>query len=316
MHAREVRIARSAYHRATMNEDMQVKAAPDGERISEPTEAKTVDGDRVGEPMEANATVEGDRVGESMEAQAAIDGEREVGAPAAKPAGYPFSVLRVLGTALRVTKRNFVPFFVLACVLEAPGFLLGQFGHVRENFAITLPVTTITGALMSAVVMYGVIMELHGSRPSTGMCIEKGFGQLVRVLGVTIVSTLAIGGATLLLVIPGIVVALMLYVVVPVTVVEDVGIGEAMKRSRDLTAGRKSDLFLIAVLSVAISAVIEWVALTQLEPEAAIAWRGITSALSKMFFAVTTAVVYVELRKLRDGTQIPELATAVARIRN
>lgn len=42
----------------------------------------------------------------------------------AEPAGYPFSVLRVLGTALRVTKRNFLSFFVLVCVLESPAVLL------------------------------------------------------------------------------------------------------------------------------------------------------------------------------------------------
>lgn len=232
----------------------------------------------------------------------------------AVPPGEPFSVLRVLGTALRVTKRNFVPFFVLACVLDAPDFFL-QFGAASGHPALSLLVSSITGALMSAVVTYGVIMELHGSRPSTGTCIAKGFGQLAPVLGVTMVSTIAIFGAALLLVIPGIVAALVLYVVVPVTVVEEVGIGAAMKRSRALTEGRKRDLFWILALGFTTGIVVELVAIFELDGMAAIVWRALASAGTSMFFAVTAAVAYVELRKLRDGTQIPELATAVARIR-
>lgn len=34
-----------------------------------------------------------------------------------------------------------------------------------------------------------------------------------------------------------------------------------------------------------------------------------------MYFAVAVAVTYFELRKLRDGISVPELATAFARIR-
>jgi hypothetical protein len=232
-----------------------------------------------------------------------------------KPAAYPFSVLHVLSTALRITRHNFVPFFVLACVLALPGFVLNLMGGTANLF-LGFVINLVTNALTVAVLAYGVIMELHGSRPSTRACIASGVGQIVPVLGVTLVSTIVIGGATLFLVIPGIIVALMFYVVVPVTIIERVGIDAAMKRSRQLTHGRKGDLFLIVLLSIAVSVAIELVAQYELGHNAAIAWRALGSALVTMVFAVTTAVVYVELRKLRDGTQVPELATAFARIRS
>jgi hypothetical protein len=173
----------------------------------------------------------------------------------------------------------------------------------------------VVNALTSAVLTYGVIMELHGSRPSTSSCIATGFAQLGRVLGVTLLSTLAIAGAALLLAVPGIIVFLMLFVVVPVTVVEGLGTRAAMKRSRELTDGHKGALFWVFVVFVLASGASELVAHYQLSGEAAFVWRVVWSAISTMVFAVASGVVYVELRKLRDGTQIPELATAVARLR-
>jgi hypothetical protein len=238
--------------------------------------------------------------------------ESEAPAPAPAPPS-PFSVLRILSTSLRVTKHNFVPFLVLAAVLEVPAILL-QFGRGLEDLLLSTLVGTITGALMQAVVVYGVVMELQGVRPSTGTCIRTGFAQLGRVIGVTIVSTLAMAGATLLLVVPGIIVFLMLYVTVPVTVVEGLGIRAALTRSRELTHGHKGDLFLIFII-VAVTAIPVHLIAGELGTEAAVVWRTLTSALLGMFFAVTVGVAYVELRKLRDGLHIPDLASAFARFR-
>lgn len=231
--------------------------------------------------------------------------------------GYPFSVLRVLGTALRVTKGNLIPFLVLGCLLGVPSFLLQRVsGGIGLDLLSVFVLNSIANALMTAVVVYGVIMELHGSRPSARACIAIGFRHLGPVIGVTLVSTLAICGAALLLLIPGLVVSLMLYVVVPVTIVEGLGVRAAMKRSRELTAGRKGDLFLIVILALGVGVAIELFAHYELGREAAFVWRAFGGSLSSMFFAVTVAVAYVELRKLRDGTQVPELATAVARFRH
>ncbi len=233
--------------------------------------------------------------------------------PSAPAPPYPFSVLRVLSTSLRISKANFVSFYVLALIMELPVILL-QLGGALEDVLLSLLVSFITGALMQAVVVYGVVMELQGVRPSTGACIRTGFAQIGRVLGVTVVSSFAIGGAMLLLVVPGIIVALMLYVTVPVTVVEGLGVNAAMKRSRELTHGRKGDLFLILICGAAITVPISLLA-RELGREAAVVWQTLASAFSGMFFAVTVGVAYVELRKLRDGLQIPDMAAAFARFR-
>jgi hypothetical protein len=232
-----------------------------------------------------------------------------------KPAAYPFSVLRVVATSWRVTRRNLLPFVVLACVLDAPAFLLRLLGGTSGiAMVIALPLQMIANSLTTAVVSYGVIMELNGSRPSTRACITRGLSSLGRVLGVSLISGLVILAAMLLLIIPGIIVALTFFVIVPVTMIENLGIRAAMKRSRQLTAGRKGDLFLIAMIMGAFSVGIALVA-NQLDPWAAWLWRVTGTALSSTFSAVTGSVVYVVLRQLREGTQVPEIATAFARIR-
>ncbi|MBV8761250.1 MAG: hypothetical protein JO257_28390 [Deltaproteobacteria bacterium] len=233
--------------------------------------------------------------------------------PPPKPQ-YPFRVLEVLSTALRITKHNFVPFFLLTCALQVPATLLLLAG-VAKYTVLALVVQLFVNAFTQAVVAYGTIMELQGSRPSTRTCIATGFAQLGRVLGVSFVSALAIGGAMLLLVVPGIIVSLMLYVVVPVTLIEGLGIRAAMSRSRKLTDGRKGDICLILMLASGIGILLEAYAYPSVGHEAAIVWRGIVSALTTMFFGVTVAVTYFELRKLRDGLEVPALATAFARIR-
>jgi hypothetical protein len=228
-------------------------------------------------------------------------------------ANDPFSVLRVMATAWRITKHNFVPFLVLAIVLELPGTLL-QLGGGTSSVLLSIFASTITGALMQAVVVYGVVMELQGTRPSTGACVRAGFAHLGRVVGVTVVSTFAVAGAMLLLAVPGIIVFLMFYVAVPVTVVEGLGIRAALKRSRELTHGRKGALFLLFI-AAALIAIPNYFIARELGAEAAFVWRLLSSAFTGTFFAVTVGVAYVELRKLRDGIHIPDLATAFARFR-
>jgi hypothetical protein len=234
--------------------------------------------------------------------------------PAPAPKAYPFPVLPVLSRALRITKHNFVPFFVLACAVELPAIIL-LLGGLARHAMLAIFLQFIVSAFTQAVVTYGTIMELQGSRPSTNACIATGFRQLGRVLGVTIVSSLAIGGAMLLLFVPGVIVSLMMYVVVPVTLIEGLGVRAAMKRSRELTDGRKGDICLIVMLSGAVGILLELYAYRELGHDAAIVCRALVSALTTMFFAVTVAVTYFELRKLRDGIEVPELATAFARIR-
>ena len=45
------------------------------------------------------------------------------------------------------------------------------------------------GALISAALTYGVVMELNGARPSLRDCVAIGFAQLLPVVGVVFISS-------------------------------------------------------------------------------------------------------------------------------
>lgn len=236
---------------------------------------------------------------------------RDIGpTPPAPPAKqeYPFKVLAVFATAVRMTRRNFPLFLVLAAVMVLPS-LISQY----VNPMLGLLGQSVASAVATSFVSYAVIMDMNGSQQSLASCLAQGFASFWRVLAVSILSGLVIFAAVLLLIVPGIIVGLMFMVIVPVTVIEGLSPGAAMKRSRELTYGRKGDLFALAML-VGLLFVPLMVVVVQLDPAVQTISLSVASSLFSAFMSVVSAVVYVVLRQIREGTKVPELATAFARI--
>jgi len=78
-------------------------------------------------------------------------------------------------------------------------------------------------------------------------------GNMLSLLGVLILNGLAVGAATLLLIIPGIWLACRLLVVVPVALLEGEGPRGSLSRSMRLTEDHAGNAFLILLLSYAIT---------------------------------------------------------------
>jgi hypothetical protein len=225
-----------------------------------------------------------------------------------------FSVVNVLRTSLRVFGSNFVGFLLIALAVYAPVLALRVWfpQGAWELFMVFGGI--LLNTVIAAAVTYGVIMELHGTRPSLVRCVTIGVSQPFGVLGVVALSALAIVGGLLLLVVPGIVVVLMLYVVVPVAVIERPGVMAALRRSRELTDGYKGALLVIVVaLQLGTYGANEM--LGDILPVSTFVVEYVVEAIVGVFSAVTAAVAYTLLRQTREGTQVPELATAIVRTR-
>ena len=246
-----------------------------------------------------------------MSVESAPDVEPTPAVPpvADKPKQYPFKVMAVLATAFRMTRRNLPLVLILAAVMTIPN-LLAQY----TTPLVAMLCQSVASAIATAFVSYAVIMDMNGTRPSLRACIAYGISRFWAVLGVSIFSAFAIIAGAMLLVVPGIIVALMFFVIVPVTVIERVGLDAAMKRSRELTSGRKGDLFVLGMCLGVLAVPFAMVAVS-LEPWALKIWLGVFTTLVATFMSVLSAVVYVVLRQLREGTQMPELALAIARVR-
>jgi hypothetical protein len=237
-----------------------------------------------------------------------------------------FTIGNAIDRGFRVWARNLVPFTLLTVVVYAPlivgAYLLTHRDVERSTLRLYGPVSalvvSVLNILLSAVLTYGVVMELRGARASLVACIAVGLRRFIPALGVALLTMLAVAGGTLLLIVPGVIVGCMLYVAVPASIVEKPGVLGALRRSRELTDGRKVDIFALTLLVGLLPGLLATVArfwLLGLDDSraSASAWidyihvqTGLTVAVGA-FGAVFPAVSYFLLRQDREGASLDEL---------
>jgi len=93
------------------------------------------------------------------------------------------------------------------------------------------------------------VSELYlGRTTSIGASLRRAWGQLANLFGVCLLNGLAVIGAMILLIIPGIYVACRLITCVPAALLEDLGARESLERSFRLTKGSAGRAFVIYLL--------------------------------------------------------------------
>jgi len=239
-----------------------------------------------------------------------------------------FSIGRVLGTGFKIWARNFIPFTLLAVVIYSPMVIwsvmlasdpLGNIDSLQHYDTYLGLFAFASNVAIAAVLTYGVVMELQGSHASMGACVAKGLGRLLPVIGVVLLSLLAIVVGMIALIIPGLIVSLMLYVATPVAVIEKTGVVESMRRSRHLTQGNKGALFVVVLVLGLIGFAVKQIQVSMLVPhEPSEALRALpmliyvglgTTIVLGALGAVMSAVAYYYLRLDKEGTSATELAS-------
>lgn len=227
----------------------------------------------------------------------------------------------MLTTTLRIVGRNALALAVLAVILYAPALVLELSAPDHDRFLAKFTVGLLLDAVMASLVTYAVVMELRGTRPSYRVCASIGVTRIPAVVAVSLVSLLAIGGGLVLLVVPGIVIMLMLFVAVPAAVVERLGVNGSLSRSKQLTDDNKGKLVWIVVALAVINHGARELLHDVLPIDAAAVTTVIVQALKGVISAVAAAVAYTALRDeraacgLEAAGQVPVLATAVATVR-
>ncbi len=93
------------------------------------------------------------------------------------------------------------------------------------------------------------VSELYLGRTTTiGGSLRRVWGQLANLFGVCLLNGLAVMGAMIFLIIPGIYVGCRLITCVPAALLEDLGARESLERSFQLTKGSAGRAFVIYVL--------------------------------------------------------------------
>lgn len=251
-------------------------------------------------------------------------------------AGYGdrFEIGQVISQVFGVIGRNAVLFFTLALVITGiPQALLqffvllglpeklrtGSISPFNYFFGI-IGVTfglAILGALLNGVLTRATIEDLSDRKSSFGECLATGLSSLIPLLIVSFLVTLGGFAGALLLVVPGVILWLGWSISIPVLIQERPGVIASLQRSWELTRGNRANLFaLYLVLGLGAGAfqfvTTMIVGMFGSNPLVSAPLTGLISAIVSAVYATTAGVSYVELRAIKEGTEVEELATMFA----
>lgn len=229
----------------------------------------------------------------------------------------------LVGTTFDVWWRNAFKFAGLALLVLLPVFVVGVVAALvaawadfqrtaGRMWAPFLPVILmmLTMLVFTGSLTYGAVQHLAERPVRFGEMLAVGFRRALPVLAAGLVSYVLMLAGTVLLVIPGIIVACALSVVIPAVVVERRGPFEAIKRSWELTRGYRPAIFaswlVMWLVLLVINAALQ-IGVTLLGPLAAVI------ALPAQAFVMALpmlmpAVAYHDLRTTKEGTPSEELA--------
>jgi len=173
----------------------------------------------------------------------------------------PLTLGEMLDRAFQLYRSRFALFVGIAAVAYLPLFIMQAFplwaskaispaaGIATVLGFILLLVLRLLGVAAASSATIIVVSAAYLERPIT---IREAYGRvagmLVRVFLIMIVMGIGIGIGMLLLIVPGVILFLMWALAIPVAVLEDAGLGESFARSRQLTAGHRSRVFVIYLL--------------------------------------------------------------------
>lgn len=107
------------------------------------------------------------------------------------------------------------------------------------------------------------VSQVHLDRPASVMdAFSRVKSHILGVVGLSLLIGIAAGAACLLLIVPGVLLFIMWSLAVPAKVLENLGVGDALSRSSDLTKNDRGRVFVIwlmfIVLGVGVSLLLRW----------------------------------------------------------
>lgn len=242
-----------------------------------------------------------------------------------------FSVGDIIRTTLVVYFNNLPAFLPLSLIVLAPSFLVmllpesssfndppilpdpdadpvasseAMFPHyivlIREGL-----VGWLCPILLNAALAYGVVRHLRGGQAGFVESLAQFAGRVVPAMGVTVIVGVVTAIGLMLFVVPGVWLAIVLWVALPVVVIERGGL-RAITRSADLTSGFRGPIFGLALILVAAHYVVaiaaDWI-VSAILADALLVYcvtQFVVVVLSGIY-ATAVSVTYHDLRVLKEG---------------
>ncbi len=247
-----------------------------------------------------------------------------------------YRIGRVFSDTFSVLGRNLTMYIGLALIFSGiPTFLYQLWAGLQAENAfadptaaqldtalgglVYLAIYMVLGSVLQAALIRATIEDLNGQQPTFGDALSRGFAVLLPIIGLSLLWTIGVGIGMALLIVPGVYLLLRWSAAVPALVNERRGVFESFARSAELTKGNRwpiLGLFVILaivvwVLQLALGVVLA-VGMSALGTVVASALASLVSTVTSTIMSIALAVSYVELRFVKEGTDVDELAKIFA----
>ncbi|MEP3889614.1 MAG: hypothetical protein ABJN69_04050 [Hellea sp.] len=257
-----------------------------------------------------------------------------------------FDVGRVINRTFGAIKNNFVSFFLASLIIMGvPTFFIGLMpvffstggmfdgDTVNQGFfasfiamaVISFIVVMIGSVILQGALIYGAIADFNGRKAPFKECMSVALRYFFPLLILGILVGLGMVFGFILVIVPGVFIALGWSIAAPVLIVEGKGITDSISRSWDLTKGYKRWILLLFIILMVLSSIIGGVlgAFTFVagDPTEVLLGGGsptfhilnsFFSALSQTFTtmisATGAAAIYYEIRQIKEGIGAESLA--------
>ena len=225
----------------------------------------------------------------------------------------------VLRQTFSVYFSNFLSFSLISTLVLLPVLAVSalQFAQVARGEGQSVGLSLLAGLLsillgpvVTAALTYGVFQQIRGKPATLLDCIGTGFRLLPSVLGVSIITGLAIIAGAVLCFFPGFIVACALAAAVPAAVIERPGVFAALHRSRTLTEGHRWSVFgaIFGIWLLQIFGNLSILGLSRLAP---VLVRSAISLILMVVFstlqATAPALIYYHLRRIKESIDVAEI---------
>jgi len=234
--------------------------------------------------------------------------------------GEPFQVGRALSRIFEVYAGGFVKFTLISFVVLLPILL------IKLAILSSMPPTSAPGAVaLAGLLIFPLTVIVHGAcmlgafklLRGEGFDVSQSLGAAARrffpLLGVGLVAGLGTMLGAMLLVVPGLIIAVMWYVAGVACLVEKAGVFDSLRRSSELTKGYRWPIFGVLLIIILLSMFGSVGFVLVAKSGASLLLRSVVefiwSVIVGGFGAVIVGVVYHDLRVAKEGVDIEKLTS-------
>jgi uncharacterized membrane protein len=190
-------------------------------------------------------------------------------------------------------------------------------------FVLELFFSFAISVLVQGAMIVPVLAEAAGNRAKFGETLRSSLRALPALVGLGLLTGLAVVIGATLLIVPGMIVWLLWSIAPSAVAAEREGVFMALNRSQELTQGARWKVFAILMmlegmnlaLGIVTLLIANWVLGIALRPEASVEYvliMGLLNTVSCLMWATVQAALYVELVRAKEGGSPEKLAEVFA----